>query len=148
MPPEQLGVPLVLLQTVPHMPQLPVLVLVFVSQSVPEVAQWAKPGLQVPTAHLPWLQVGVPFAVVQMLPQVPQLLGSVWVFFSQPSAALMLQSAQPPLAQVTILHVPDTHASVALFMLHMLFCAGAAVAGVAVLVCTSQPLAGLLSQLA
>jgi hypothetical protein len=92
-------------------------VAVFVSQSVPDVAQWAKPVLQLAIPHLPWLHVGVPFAVVQMLWHVPQLLTSFCRLASQPSAGLLLQSVQPPAWQLTMLQVPALHASVAWFVL-------------------------------
>jgi hypothetical protein len=53
----------------------------------------AKPALHEPTAQLPELQLGLPFATVQTLPHEPQWLTLVLVFTSQPSDELPLQSA-------------------------------------------------------
>jgi hypothetical protein len=49
--------------------------------------------LQEPTAQLPELQVGLPFATLHTLPHEPQLPVLVLVFTSQPSEELPLQSA-------------------------------------------------------
>jgi hypothetical protein len=71
-----------------------------------------EPALQV-KPHVPAVQVAVPLAGVgQTWPQPPQLLTSVWVFVSQPFAALASQLAKPAL-QVNP-HVPPLQVAVAL----------------------------------
>jgi hypothetical protein len=65
-PSEQLGVPLVPLQAVPHAPQFETLVSVFVSQPVePMVSQLPKPAAQVPSVQLPLTHDSVAFARLQ-----------------------------------------------------------------------------------
>jgi hypothetical protein len=85
---EQVAVPLttVVEQALLHAPQLPRLVVVFVSQSVPVEAQCAKPVLQLPTVHAPPAHAGVPLAVEHVLPHALQLLGSVLRLILQPPA--------------------------------------------------------------
>jgi hypothetical protein len=118
MPPVQVAVPFWLLQTLPQVPQLLTSVPVAVSQFVPVwLGQCMKPALQLPTAHWPCTHAGVPFAVLQMFPQVPQLFGSVCVLASQPSLAFWLQSCQPPDWQTVMLQAPALQASVAWFEL-------------------------------
>jgi hypothetical protein len=143
---EQLGVSLTVLQTLPHVPQLFGSVPVEVSQLVPGLpGQWAKPGLQLPTVHMPCTHAGVPFVVVQMLPHAPQLFGSFWVLVSQPSAGLLLQSKNPLVHAMTV-HRPATQVSVALFWLHfspqpLQFCGS-------LVMLTGQPVLGGVPQLA
>jgi hypothetical protein len=80
-------------QTMPQPPQLALSVSKEVSQPVAGLeSQSAKPGAQLPMAQWPALQVGVPFGVVQAMPQAPQWLTSRWASTSQPSTALLLQS--------------------------------------------------------
>jgi hypothetical protein len=73
----------------PHAPQL--LVSVFVLTSQPSAGlplQSWKPALQVWTAQAPSWQAGVPLGTEQTAPHPPQLLASVFVLTSQPSALL------------------------------------------------------------
>jgi hypothetical protein len=64
----------------------------FVSQPlVALLSQLPKPGSQVPSAHLPAMQVALALAKLHVVPQTPQLSGSVCRFFSQPLAALPSQ---------------------------------------------------------
>src|SRR5437763_13914179 len=76
-------------------------------------SQSAKPILHDWMPHAPPMHPGVPFATApHVLPQAPQLLASVARFFSQPSAATPLQSAQGAL-HMPMPHVPALQAAVA-----------------------------------
>ncbi len=59
---------------------------------------------QLPTVHVPSVQVAVAWTRTHGAPQAPQLLGSFWVLVSQPSASLPLQFLKP------VLHEPSTQA--------------------------------------
>ena len=79
---------------VPHAPQLRRSDEVSASQ--PSAALWlqsAKGAVHVATAHAPAVQAAVPWAVLQAVPQPPQLATSVAVLASQPLAGLWSQSA-------------------------------------------------------
>lgn len=139
------GVPFATAQTTPHVPQLVVDALVLVSQpSTTLPLQLPKPALHAPTAQLPLLHAGVPFAVVHTSPQVPQFEVEMLVFTSQPSAVLPLQLPKP--VSQPMPHVPAEHIASPLMLLHtvaqVLQCAGS------VSRFTSQPLARLPSQFA
>lgn len=143
----QPGVPLLELQTLPHVPQFSGSVFRFFSQPLEySPSQFEKPELHDATAQLPELQLALPFATKHALPQAPQWLVLLLVFTSQPLPALPSQSAvggtqelmpQTPFTQLgvappglgqTLPHAPQW----------LTF----------VLVLTSQPFATLLSQLA
>lgn len=115
-----------------HAPQLATLVCVFTSQPFAAfMSQSAKPALQV-IPHMPERHAGWALAApAQVLPHVPQLAVLCAVFTSQPSAALLLQSAyvpvhakpQVPIAQVALAfaglgqalpHIPQLSGSVSL----------------------------------
>src|SRR4051812_22033672 len=114
MPPVHEAVELGTLQTWPHMPQLFGSAPVFFSQPLATMpSQSWKPGLHVPTAHMPFTQAGVPLAIMHLVPQPPQLFGSFCVLISQPSAGCMSQSLKPGL-HMPIAHMPLLHAGVAL----------------------------------
>jgi hypothetical protein len=102
--------------------------------------------LQVATVQLLLVHVDVPFAAKQMVPQAPQLLGLFEVLTSQPSPALPLQSArgavqllmpQTPFTQFGCEPLPPGQTLPQIPQLLTLL-----------LVLTSQPFAGLPSQLA
>jgi hypothetical protein len=63
-------------------------------------------------AQTPAVQVWPP---VHLLPHAPQLLGSEFVFTSQPSAALPLQLANPAVHEVTA-HAPALQVTVSLLV--------------------------------
>jgi len=87
--------PLAFVQAVPQVPQLLMLVLVLVSQPLFGLpSQFPKPTLQ-PGEQTPPAHDVVPLALVQAVPQVPQLLVLVRVSVSQPLFGLPSQSAQP-----------------------------------------------------
>jgi hypothetical protein len=89
----QVAVPLVLLHTVPHAPQLAVFVLVLISQPLAaELSQLAKPALHA-IWQVPALHVAVPLVVEHLVLHALQLLMSVFRLTSQPLAALPSQSA-------------------------------------------------------
>jgi hypothetical protein len=71
----------------------------------------------VATVQVPFVQPAVAFASEQILPQLPQLFGSVAIETSHPSAGLLLQSAYPARHVVTE-HVPLLHTSFALLPAH------------------------------
>jgi hypothetical protein len=58
--------------------------------------------------QLPFVQPGVACGVLQMVPHVPQLLGSLAVLASQPSEACLSQS-EKPIVQERMPHWPATH---------------------------------------
>src|SRR5512140_467629 len=90
---EQAGNPFVLLQILPHAPQLAVSSTVCFSQPFASLpSQFAQPLWQLVTTHTPCEQVEAAFARLQTLKQNPQLFGSVWRWTSQ-SILSLLQSA-------------------------------------------------------
>src|SRR5262249_11774702 len=97
----------------PHAPQLPMLVLVLVSQPFPAMpSQSPKPMLHGPSAHVPFEQLAPAFWNMHILLHMPQLLADVLVSASQPSMGLLLQSANVPV-HIAIWHMPPTHVPVA-----------------------------------
>jgi hypothetical protein len=113
-PAVQLSLALGRLQTVPQPPQWFGLVLVLISQpSAGELLQSAYPELQLEIWHEPPEQLAEAFARLHTVPQPPQLLTSVLVLISQPSAVTALQSAYPAL-QLEISQVPVAQLSLAL----------------------------------
>lgn len=102
-----------LMQPRPHMPQFMTLVCVLVSQpSVASMLQSPNPGAHAPTVHTPIAHADVPFAAMQRFAQRPQFSPLTRRSTSQPSAALLLQSANPGL-QVNP-HVPVVQTGTAL----------------------------------
>ena len=137
------AVPFVPLQAVPHAPQFPALVCVFVSQPLLGLpSQLAKFGEQLGT-HAPEVHAVLPFAFVQALAHVPQW-AVVLRGVSQPLATLPSQSPKPEL-QDDIAQVPVAQLEVALARLHE---TPHAPQLAVVLSDASQPLLGLPSQLA
>jgi hypothetical protein len=97
LPEAQLGVPLLLLQTVPHAPQFELLVWVLASQpSAVTPLQLPYPALQAPREQVPEPQDSAAFAKSQTAPQAPQLVSEVSAV-SHPFAALPSQLAKPAL---------------------------------------------------
>jgi hypothetical protein len=95
-PAAQLAFPLVVLQALLQAPQWVAEVGKLVSQpSDGSLLQSAQSVWQVAIVQMLFVQAAVACARVQTLPQVPQLLTSVVVATSQPSAGLPLQSAKP-----------------------------------------------------
>jgi hypothetical protein len=85
----------------PQPPQFVALVERSVSQPAIMALQSPKPGGQVPVAHVPAAQIApVPG---HTFPHVPQFVGEMPVFVSQPFVALPSQSAKPAL------HAPSAH---------------------------------------
>jgi hypothetical protein len=130
--------------TFPQVPQLFTSVLLLISQPFAAMpSQFAKPALQVATAHVPAVHEGVPFAVLQVSPQVPQLPTDVSVLVSQPFVGLLSQLPKPALQDATP-HAPPTQAAVPLVVVHAVPQAPQFPTLVARLV--SQPLLASLSQ--
>jgi hypothetical protein len=77
------------------------------------VQGWPSPQFEV-HEHAPLLHTE---PLPQTLPHPPQLLGSEFVFTSQPSAATPLQSANPEL-QAAMVHLLEAQAGMALLSLH------------------------------
>lgn len=124
-------------------PQLFALLVRLTSQpSVGLRSQSAKPVLHVPMPHVPLLQTDDALASWHTVPQPPQLLTSVDVAISHPSAGLWLQSENPVL-QWRMAQVPVGHVGVALFSVQV-FPQPPQFAGVSILV--SQPFVALPSQ--
>lgn len=99
---------------VPQPPQLFGSVAGGASQPLPGfLSQSRKPASHAPRPHAPALQTGVALMVVQTVPQVPQLAGSVAVAASQPLIASMSQSKKPALQVPTVQEPPAVHAGVA-----------------------------------
>jgi len=91
-PDVQPGVPFGAAQVVPHPPQLFGSLVVAASQpSTTELLQSVNPALQEPIVQVLDVQPAVPFAAVQMVPQLPQLAGLLSRVTSQPSATRPLQ---------------------------------------------------------
>ena len=141
---EQLEPAFVWLHVLPQPPQLPRLVLMFVSQPFAGLpSQSANPAAQVPSWQAPPWQVADAFAKLHALPQPPQLPALVVVSVSQPSATVPLQLAKP-VWHDTIPHVPPWQLVVA-FARAQTFPHDPQLA-MLVLRFTSQPVCGLLSQ--
>lgn len=141
------GVPPVVghLCAAPQPPQLLTSEFVLISQPLAALAsQSAKPALQM-IPQLPAVHVGVPPAVEHLVPQVLQLLTSVFRFTSQPSAARLSQLANPavqvPRTQTPLLQPAAAFANVQMFE-QLLQWLGSEV------VLTSQPLLTRASQFA
>jgi hypothetical protein len=90
--------------------------------------------------QLPALQVAVPLVPLHTVPQAPQLVTSVLMFFSQPFAIEPSQLAKPEL-QLAITHVPFEQAPTPLATLQLVPQAPQLFTLVEVL--TSQPSAAL-----
>jgi hypothetical protein len=125
-PPVQAAVPFVTLQILPQVPQLFVLLVRLVSQPLLAMpSQLPKPALHEAIVHTPLTQAAVPLAELQVVPQVPQLPGSVAVFTQVPlqlvwPAPHVVVVAHTPLTQLWPLaqafpHVPQLFGSVASF---------------------------------
>jgi hypothetical protein len=92
----QMAVPFVPTQTLLQLPQWFWSAVMFTSQpSVGSPLQSAKPGLQLPMAHLPLLQMAVAFAIEHLAPQLLQLEASVFRFDSQPLLHWASQLSNP-----------------------------------------------------
>ena len=145
-PPEQVGVPFVASQRLPHAPQLLRSVVSVTSQPlVDDPSQSARgevqaaPTPQVPTPDTLGAQKAVrPVGAVQRVPQAPQLVTSVVVAVSHPSAVSLLQLAKPAV-QAPMVHTPPTQVAPALAKRQRLPQAPQLLVSVAVLV--SQPAA-------
>jgi hypothetical protein len=72
--------------------------------------QLANPALHAAMTHTPAEHAAAALGKTHTLPHAPQLLVLVMVLVSQPSAALLLQSAQPALHD-PIPHTPPIHAA-------------------------------------
>jgi hypothetical protein len=108
---------LVKAQVRPQVPQLSVVV-VLVSQPLEGLmSQLAKPALQVPSAHVPAVQVAVALAKVHARSHMPQLDTVLRVSTSHPLAGLPSQSAKPSLHRV-IAQAPIRQSPVALGNTH------------------------------
>src|SRR5262245_35690311 len=103
-------------QTLPHMPQFLLSLLMSISQpsfSLLPLQSWKL------TSHTPlhmpaWPQVGCEMWLPEhTLPQPPQLVGSLVISISQPFASLRSQLPQPPMHPPTT-HVPARHSDIAL----------------------------------
>jgi len=95
-PAAQLAVPLVVLQALLQVPQWVAEVGRLVSQpSDGSLLQSAQSVWHVAIVQMLFVQAAVACARAQTFPQAPQLLTSVVVATSQPSAGLPLQSAKP-----------------------------------------------------
>ena len=137
------GVPLLLLHTFEHVPQLVRLVCVLVSQPfVAMPSQLPHPELHVPRVHVPLVHDSEAFARSHTLPQAPQL-ARVFSEVSQPLLDRPSQSPKPAL-QLEMPQVPPTQLGVppvgehTLPQMPQLF--------TSLLVWVSQPLFGLPSQ--
>lgn len=104
--------------TLPHPPQFIESLVVLISQPLPGFpSQSTKPVLQALIAHADALQTAVAFCKTHLFPQLMQLATSLVVLTSQPSPAILLQSAYPA-AQDAMAHIDDVHVAVALFNAH------------------------------
>jgi hypothetical protein len=108
----QFGVPPTAEQTLPQVPQLLTSELLAISQPfVSKPSQLRKPALQL-IPHMPAEQVGVPFWLLQTVPQAPQCSVEVFRFVSQPFEAMPSQSAQG-VVQEAMAHAPPEQTAVA-----------------------------------
>lgn len=111
LPERQVAAPFVVLQALPHPPQLAVSVFRLVSQPLRvSLSQFEKPPLHV-IVQVPLLHVAVPFVEPQTLPHAPQLEVELAVFVSQPLVSFPSQFARPGL-HVIPLHTPPVHEGV------------------------------------
>jgi hypothetical protein len=102
----------------PQVPQLFASLVVLISQPLAGLpSQSMKPVLQDLMAQFDALHVGVAFAKLHAVPQPPQLFTSLVVLISQPSEAVLLQSAYP-VAHDAMAHADDVHVAVAFAKLH------------------------------
>jgi hypothetical protein len=125
----------------PHPPQWASDVAVSTSQPLPALmSQSSRPTLHMLMPHMPARHTGVPPGAMQTVAHEPQWVSSTWVFTSQPSAAIMLQSAKPALHMPTAQR-PIAHAAVALATRHAKLHPPQLFASVRM--STSQPLAAL-----
>lgn len=85
--------PLLLLQALPQAPQFATFVLRFVSQPFARLPSQLAQGAVHRITQPPFTQPGVPLMEPQVVPQPPQLAGSVAVLTSQPVAGSPSQSA-------------------------------------------------------
>ncbi len=100
-------------QTVPHAPQLEVLLVRLTSQPSATVPlQSPKPVLHDATRHAPDAHAGTPLGIEHAVPQPPQFETSAPVLISHPSVAVRLQSVYPALQLKP--QVPAAHVAVAL----------------------------------
>ena len=105
--PVQFAVPFVELHAFPQAPQFAGELSSSVSQPFARLpSQLPQPGLH-PMPQTPAVQLGVPLAELQTLPQMPQLPTSSDSDCSQPSEASPLQLPQP--VSQTIWHAPFVH---------------------------------------
>jgi hypothetical protein len=143
-PEEQAAVAFGSEQPLPQAPQFPTLVCVLVSQPLDAMpSQSAHPATHVGT-QAPAVQVVVPWALAQALPQAPQFDELVWRFVSQPLTVLPSQFPKPELHALSA-QVPPLHVAVAFARLQA---TPQPPQSVRVLTLRSHPLFGLLSQLA
>jgi hypothetical protein len=134
------GVPLGTAHATPQPPQFASSVSVLTSQPSAGLAlQSSNPALQSAIAQAPAAQLGVPLATAHAVPQPPQFATSVFVFTSQPSTGLPLQSSKPA-SQLAISHAAATQLGVPLATAHAVPQPPQFAGSVSVL--TSQPSAG------
>jgi hypothetical protein len=116
-PPRQVGVPWLVLQGVPHAPQFASSVLVLVSHpsrlKFSLALQSAYPESHA-IVHCPAEQVGVPLALLQAPPHVPQLAVSACKLISQPLPKLPSQLAKPALQVYS--QAPSEHPVAVMFV--------------------------------
>jgi hypothetical protein len=140
----QLVVPCEFVHDVAHVPQCAVVFVRFVSQPFgPLPSQFPKPPVHEGT-HAPAVQGFVPFTAEHTVPHVPQFEADVFKLASQPFVTLLSQLPNPLLH--TMEHVADEHDGVPFVPLHAAPQEPQFV--VLVLRFASQPLFGLVSQLA
>ena len=142
-PPAQLVVPFAFVHALPHALQFAELVFRFVSHPfVALPSQLAKPALHV-GVHVPVVQLVVPFAFVQPLPQLPQFAVVVFRFVSHPFPTFASQLPKPALHAIE--HEESAQPAVPFTPLHAAPHPPQFAALVSVLV--SQPFTALPSQL-
>ena len=83
-------------QRLPHVPQFALSTRPLISQPLAVLpSQLSQPALQPTKVQAPETQATEELAMEHALPQPPQLATSMPVSFSQPSAAMLLQSVAP-----------------------------------------------------
>ena len=138
------AVALARLQTIPHAPQLMGEALMFVSQPLTGLlSQSAKPGAHDATPHIPFAQTPAPLAITHGWLHAPHAAIVDERSVSQPFAVLLSQSPNDAL-HAPIPHDPFAHEGVPLAAVHAL--PHAPHEATELLVSTSQPFAGSLSQ--